>query len=67
MSQLWISVDFEAVKAVTDRAVLFVIEGEEVWIPKSQISPDDVDQYEPGDGDGSVSVSEWIANEKGLG
>ena len=62
----WIHVDCEQVKRITDKAILFVIEGEDTWIPISQISPDDRDQYEEGDVDVSVSVSEWIANEKGL-
>lgn len=66
MSRLWIEVSFENVKRITEKAILFEIEGVDVWIPLSQISPVDRDQYSEGDADGSVSISEWIANEKGL-
>lgn len=66
MSRLFVHVDFDSVKAVTERAILFVIEGEEVWIPLSQIAEADRDQYEGGDGEGSVSITDWIANQKGL-
>jgi hypothetical protein len=66
MAALWINVEFESVKRITDKAILFVVDGEDVWIPVSQIAPSDRDQYEEGDTDGSVSVSEWFANQKGL-
>lgn len=64
MSQSWVHLDVEEVKRETDKAFLVVIDGEQVWIPKSQIdSPDD---YEEGDTNCTISVTEWIANEKGL-
>lgn len=50
----------------TPKATCFLIEGERVWIPKSQIAPDDVDQYDYGDADGSVSITEWIAGKEGF-
>ncbi len=66
MARNWIHVEFDAVKKVTEKAILFVIDGEEVWLPISQISPEDVDSYAEGDGEGSVSITDWIAHEKGL-
>lgn len=49
----------------TDKALLCRIEDEEVWIPKSQIT-DDSEVYKQGD-DGTLVITEWLANEKGLG
>jgi len=66
MSRLWVHVDFDSVKTVTEKAILFVIEGEDVWIPYSQISSEDRDSYAAGDGEGSASITEWIAEQKGL-
>lgn len=60
--------EFDNVKLIrqTDKAGLFEFEdGEEVWLPWSQIeeNADDVSK----DGDvGTLSVAEWLANEKGL-
>lgn len=50
----------------TDSAFLLVIEdGERVWLPKSQVAnPDD---YSEGDEGVSISVTEWIADQKGIG
>jgi hypothetical protein len=49
----------------TDRALLCCIEGEDVWIPQSQID-DDSEVYQEDD-EGTLIVSAWIAEEKGLG
>jgi len=48
----------------TDKALLCEIEGEEMWIPKSQIQ-DDSEVFAEGD-EGDLIISEWIAKEKGL-
>lgn len=48
----------------TDAAFLIEHDGEEHWIPKSQIA--DPDTYEAGDEDVTVSVTEWIAKQKGI-
>jgi hypothetical protein len=47
----------------TDRAGLFLIEGEEVWIPWSQI--DENSMLDEGE-DGDIYIRRWIAIEKGL-
>ena len=46
----------------TDAAILISCEGEEYWLPISQI------EYVGGKGDGDVAISvpEWLADEKGL-
>lgn len=60
------TVEFEDVEARTesDKALLCVVDGVEVWIPKSQID-DDSEVYEKGH-TGKLVVTEWIATEKGL-
>jgi hypothetical protein len=49
----------------TDKAVLVEVEGEQVWIPKSQIDPDSEITCKD-DGPGTMLVSRWIAELKGL-
>lgn len=60
----WVYVQVDRIKVETDKAFLCLIGDEEMWLPKSQI--EDVDDYEEGDTDVELAISEWIANEKGL-
>lgn len=61
----WVHLDVAEIRSETEKAFLLVLEdGELLWMPKSQIS--DVDDYSVGDTDAVVSVTEWIANQKGL-
>lgn len=53
------------VRRETTLALLCVIEGEEYWIPKSQID-DDSEVYEMGT-EGKLVVSQWIADQRGIG
>lgn len=49
----------------TDNALLIRFEEDiEEWIPVSQIA--DPNDYDVGDMDGTISLTEWIANQKGL-
>jgi hypothetical protein len=48
----------------TDKALLCLIEGEEVWVPQSQIT-DDSEVYEQG-GEGKLVVTTWWAAKQGL-
>lgn len=48
----------------TEKALLVQIDGEEHWIPHSQID-DDSEVYKAGDA-GELVISEWIAKEKKL-
>ena len=59
------TVEFEDVtlEASTDKAGLFVIDGEDVWIPWSQVQDGSVDK----DGEtGTLIITEWIAEQKNL-
>ena len=60
----WVHVSVSKVVRETDKAFLLQIGEEEHWIPKSQMS--DADDYATGDTDVTISVSEWIANAKGI-
>lgn len=60
----WVHLDVDEVLRETDKAFLLLIDGEEVWVPKSQVS--DADKYEAGDTDVTVSVTTWLAEQKGL-
>ena len=59
-------VRIEGVKALraTERAFLVRIEGEEHWFPQSQIC-DDSEVYKAGD-EGTLVITRWIAQQKGL-
>ena len=48
---------YEEIKHETDRAMLYVIDGVEHWIPKSQIIDDDGDM---------VAIPTWLAKSKGF-
>ena len=61
----WVHLEVAKIERETDAAFLLTLEdGEQVWIPKSQIS--DPEELKAGDEDLTVSVSEWIAEQKGL-
>lgn len=58
-------VDFDEKKTITDDAILFDFDGEEIWIPRSQILDEDFDD----DGSkkhGSIEIPEWLAEDRGL-
>jgi len=50
--------------AETDLAILVDIDGEEIWIPRSQIE-DDSEVVEKGD-EGTLIISGWLAEQEGL-
>ena len=54
-----------SVIAATSKALLCDIDGEEVWIPKSQIIEDESEVWDEDD-EGTLVITEWIAKEKGL-
>lgn len=61
----WIHLDVKLIVKETDRAFLLRLDDdEEHWIPKNQVS--DQDDYSEGDENASMSISEWIAGEKGI-
>jgi hypothetical protein len=59
-------VTLEDVKAIaeTDLAVLCIIESDEVWVPQSQID-EDSEVFENGT-EGTLIVTRWWAEKKGL-
>ena len=62
MSQ-WVHLDDVSVMNITERAVLILYDGCQHWIPKSQI--DEPERLSTGDGY-TLSITEWIANQKGI-
>ena len=61
----WVHLDVERVKRETDNALLVVlVNGDEHWIPKSQI--DDSDNYGAGDTNCTISIPRWLAVEKDI-
>ena len=61
----YVHLDVEKIVKVTDKAMLLRLEDSEVWVPLSQVA--DADDYEEGDEDCCVSVTEWFAEKEGLG
>lgn len=55
--------DYDEVIHETDKAVLFLIDDQEVWIPRSLI---DGDPPEPLSGPGCVDVASWWLEKEGL-
>lgn len=62
--QKLVSVEVEEVTAETDAAILCLIDGDEVWIPRSQIGGES-DVNEEGDS-GSLIIPKWLAEDKEL-
>lgn len=60
----YVTIMVDEILRETDAAFLLEIDGDEVWIPKSQIA--DPSDYEMGDKECTLSVTEFIAREKGL-
>ncbi len=60
-----VSFDIDYVMAETDHAILVEIEGEKVWVPKSQMH-EDSEVYSRESGSGELLVTEWWAKKRGL-
>lgn len=62
------TVTFEDVtcKKATEKALLCDIDGEEVWIPLSQVHDDSEVFDDAKNAMGKLVVTEWIAKQKGL-
>ena len=59
-----LAIDNAYCKAESEAAVLVTIEGEDFWIPKSQLH-DDSEVYRKGDS-GTLIITKWIAKQKGI-
>lgn len=53
-------------KKATDKALLCVVDGEEVWIPLSHVDDDSEVFDDRENARGTLVISEWIAEQKGL-
>jgi hypothetical protein len=60
----YVHLDVERIVKETDAAFLCLIDGEEHWIPRSQVADDE--DYREGDEDVELSVTEWFADKEGL-
>lgn len=60
----YVDVDVDEIVAATDRALLCLIDGEEKWLPRSQVA--DGDGYEKGETGVTLSVTSWFAEKEGL-
>ncbi len=60
MSDEYVEIEVDAVMRETAKAILFAIDDERVWIPKSVIDE------EQSDFDSSIFVAEWFAEKAGL-
>jgi hypothetical protein len=54
-----ISLDYDSVEDETSKAYLVRIEGDDYWLPKSQIGEMNADDY-------TIELPVWLAKEKGL-
>lgn len=63
----WVHIDVEKIEAETDKAFLLKVEDmdEAVWIPRSHIA--DHEDYRKGMENCTISISDWIAKQRGLG
>jgi hypothetical protein len=64
-SSRWVYVQVDSIARETEKAFLLIVDGEEVWCPRSCIA--DPDDYAEGDEDVELAVSEWFARKEGLG
>lgn len=60
-----VSFDVDQVEAEGEKAILVELEGEKVWVPKSQIH-DDSEVYSKASGGGTLIVTRWWAEQRGL-
>ncbi len=61
----FVYVKAEKIKAVTDKAVLATIDGEDHWIPLSQLG--DPERYRQGDTEITLDLTPWMAKKLGFG
>ena len=63
MSEQTVSLSVDVVEKETEKAYLFVVGGEKIWMPKGQIRNGEVSE---GDKELVVEITKWIAEQKGL-
>jgi hypothetical protein len=61
----WVHLDVAEILIETEKAFRVRLEdGSEHWLPKSHVN--DASDYEQGDENCSISITEWLASQKGL-
>jgi len=60
----WVHLDVDEIVRETADAFLIRYRDDEIWIPKSQVA--DAGDYQEGDENLTLSVTEWIAKKKNL-
>ena len=65
-SSNFIHLERVGVKRVTDWAAQITYGGVDYWIPKSQMASGEADKLEAGDEDITLSITAWIAEQKGI-
>jgi hypothetical protein len=63
-SSYYVHVEVEEIIKETDKAFLVRIDGEDAWLPHSQIA--DWADYEVGAQNVTMSVTRWLAEQEGL-
>lgn len=59
------SLGIQTVKRLTEKAFLFEIDGEDVWIPKSQIHENsEIQEHALVTEEGELVITEWLAVQK---
>ncbi len=63
----WVHIEFDFIERETDKALLvqFSDMDSPIWLPLSQIE-DNGEAYRQGDREGSMCITKWIADQKGL-
>lgn len=61
----WVHLEDCTVRGETDKALLIAYNGEEYWVPRSQIA-DEGENLNKGDKGVTISITEWIAQQKGI-
>lgn len=64
MSDRYVEIYVDEILRETESAYLCRIEGEDIWLPKSQIK--DADNYCDGECEIDMEITRWIAEQKGL-
>ena len=64
MSEKTVSLSVDVVEKETEKAFLFIVGGEKIWMPKGQIRTGQL--FSEGDKDVVVGITQWIAEQKGL-
>jgi hypothetical protein len=60
----YVHIEVDLIKKITEKAFLVKTNDFDVWLPKSQIA--DPEDYEEGDENITLSITEWIAKQKGF-